>query len=112
MAGHSLGGNSASRQHRFGPPFRTTLTITGPDGVNITTQNASYMYQNGLGTLFLSSRENAILQIMGAQNFDPLSLCLTAPAFFLLTLLAFGGGFPSGVFMPTIMCGSPSDRVR
>ena len=34
-----------------------------------------------------------------------MTLALSALAFFFLTLLAFGAGFPSGVFMPTIMIG-------
>eukprot|EP01052_Picozoa_sp_SAG31_P026519 SAG31_NODE_2408_length_5758_cov_10.495847_4_plen_597_part_00 len=98
---------------RYGPQFDTHINDTkkwlfGRQSVTYNIQhrhNATLLYQNALGTLFLSSRENGILQIMGAQEFDPLTLALSAVSFFGLTLLAFGAGFPSGVFMPTIMIG-------
>jgi chloride channel 7 len=89
---------------------RTTRTddsvIQWDPKVDLHKRRECHVYQNVLATLLVGGRENSILQMMGAaNNFDPLSLFITAVAYFGLTLLAFGGGFPAGVFMPTIMIG-------
>jgi H+/Cl- antiporter ClcA len=69
------------------------------------TTTATFQY-NGVATVFFTSRENALLQMIESpQDFSYYSLLLIGVVTFCLTLLSFGAAIPAGVFMPTIMMG-------
>eukprot|EP01052_Picozoa_sp_SAG31_P005803 SAG31_NODE_260_length_18915_cov_3.432823_6_plen_959_part_00 len=62
---------------------------------------------NDVATIFLTSRENAILQLIEhPHNFSYFSLLSMTISFFVLMLLSFGAPFPAGIFMPTIAIGT------
>ena len=64
-------------------------------------------YYNDLASIFLTSRENGILSLIEApHNFSFTSLLLMGISFFSLMLLAFGAGYPAGIFMPTVVIGT------
>eukprot|EP01047_Picozoa_sp_COSAG01_P020019 COSAG01_NODE_1131_length_11572_cov_84.273337_7_plen_411_part_00 len=62
---------------------------------------------NDMASIFLSSRENAILSLIEhPHNFSFTSLTLMGLSFFFLMLLAFGAAYPAGIFMPTVVIGT------
>jgi len=68
--------------------------------------DTSVRYYNDMATIFLTTRENSILQIIEAPHrFTYTSLFIITVTFFFLTLISFGASFPAGVFMPTIIMG-------
>eukprot|EP01050_Picozoa_sp_SAG11_P013007 SAG11_NODE_1489_length_4814_cov_2.132131_2_plen_491_part_00 len=62
---------------------------------------------NDVATIFLTSRENAVLQLIEhPTHFSYFSLLSMTVSFFGLMVLSFGAAFPAGIFMPTILIGT------
>jgi chloride channel 7 len=64
-------------------------------------------FYNDIATVFLTSRENSVLQLIEhPHDFSYGSLLTMTVSFFVLMLLSFGAAFPAGIFMPTIVIGT------
>ncbi|KAK7811130.1 hypothetical protein U0070_016070 [Myodes glareolus] len=67
---------------------------------------------NDMATLFFNSQESAILQLFHQDGtFSPITLALFFTLYFLLACWTFGTSVPSGLFVPSLLCGAAFGRL-
>uniref|UniRef100_E9Q741 Chloride channel, voltage-sensitive 6 n=1 Tax=Mus musculus TaxID=10090 RepID=E9Q741_MOUSE len=67
---------------------------------------------NDMATLFFNSQESAILQLFHQDGtFSPVTLALFFILYFLLACWTFGTSVPSGLFVPSLLCGAAFGRL-
>ncbi|OBS75495.1 hypothetical protein A6R68_14022 [Neotoma lepida] len=67
---------------------------------------------NDMATLFFNSQESAILQLFHQDGtFSPITLALFFILYFLLACWTFGTSVPSGLFVPSLLCGAAFGRL-
>ena len=67
---------------------------------------------NDMATLFFNSQESAILQLFHQDGtFSPVTLALFFILYFLLACWTFGTSVPSGLFVPSLLCGASIGRL-
>lgn len=89
------------------------LQVTSED-VNSSTKtffcpNETY---NDMATLFFNPQESAILQLFHQDStFSPVTLALFFALYFLLACWTYGISVPSGLFVPSLLCGAAFGRL-
>ncbi|GAB1602251.1 chloride transport protein 6-like [Argonauta hians] len=69
-------------------------------------------YYNDMATLFFNPQEIAIKQLFHQQgNFSPSTLAIFFLFFFLLSCWTYGVCVPSGLFVPSLLCGAAYGRL-
>lgn len=67
---------------------------------------------NDMATLFFNSQESAILQLFHQDGtFSPVTLALFFTLYFLMACWTFGTSVPSGLFVPSLLCGAAFGRL-
>ncbi|XP_029433686.1 chloride transport protein 6 isoform X2 [Rhinatrema bivittatum] len=67
---------------------------------------------NDMATLFFNTQESAILQLFHQEGtFSPITLSLFFGLYFLLSCWTFGVSVPSGLFVPSLLCGAAFGRL-
>uniref|UniRef100_A0A3Q3M3B4 Chloride channel protein n=1 Tax=Mastacembelus armatus TaxID=205130 RepID=A0A3Q3M3B4_9TELE len=92
----------------------TTVTVTGSEDINSTVRqffctNKSY---NDMATLFFNPQEAAIHQLFHQDGtFSPVTLSIFFVLYFLLACWTYGVSVPSGLFVPSLLCGAAFGRL-
>ncbi|XP_068184079.1 H(+)/Cl(-) exchange transporter 6 isoform X2 [Antennarius striatus] len=95
------------------PSFNSTV-LSDREDINSTIRqffcsNSTY---NDMATLFFNPQEAAIHQLFHQQGtFSPVSLLLFQLLYFLLAFWTYGVGVPSGLFVPSLLCGAAFGRL-
>ncbi|XP_070466889.1 H(+)/Cl(-) exchange transporter 6 isoform X1 [Equus przewalskii] len=67
---------------------------------------------NDMATLFFNPQESAILQLFHQDGtFSPITLALFFVLYFLLACWTYGISVPSGLFVPSLLCGAAFGRL-
>ncbi|XP_078001800.1 H(+)/Cl(-) exchange transporter 6 isoform X3 [Phascolarctos cinereus] len=67
---------------------------------------------NDMATLFFNPQESAILQLFHQDGtFSPVTLALFFILYFLLSCWTYGMSVPSGLFVPSLLCGAAFGRL-
>ncbi|XP_025780740.1 chloride transport protein 6 [Puma concolor] len=67
---------------------------------------------NDMATLFFNPQESAILQLFHQDGtFSPVTLALFFALYFLLACWTYGTSVPSGLFVPSLLCGAAFGRL-
>uniref|UniRef100_H9GEA8 Chloride voltage-gated channel 6 n=1 Tax=Anolis carolinensis TaxID=28377 RepID=H9GEA8_ANOCA len=67
---------------------------------------------NDMATLFFNPQESAILQLFHQEGtFSPVTLSLFFLLYFLLSCWTYGISVPSGLFVPSLLCGAAFGRL-
>lgn len=67
---------------------------------------------NDMATLFFNAQESAILQLFHQDGtFSPITLALFFILYFLLACWTYGVSVPSGLFVPSLLCGAAYGRL-
>ncbi|XP_054369111.1 H(+)/Cl(-) exchange transporter 6 isoform X6 [Mirounga angustirostris] len=67
---------------------------------------------NDMATLFFNPQESAILQLFHQDStFSPVTLALFFALYFLLACWTYGISVPSGLFVPSLLCGAAFGRL-
>ncbi|XP_070812041.1 H(+)/Cl(-) exchange transporter 6 [Pituophis catenifer annectens] len=67
---------------------------------------------NDMATLFFNPQESAILQLFHQEGtFSPVTLSLFFLLYFLLSCWTYGISVPSGLFVPSLLCGASYGRL-
>ncbi|XP_030041964.1 H(+)/Cl(-) exchange transporter 6 isoform X1 [Microcaecilia unicolor] len=67
---------------------------------------------NDMATLFFNTQESAILQLFHQDGtFSPITLSLFFGLYFLLSCWTYGVSVPSGLFVPSLLCGAAFGRL-
>ncbi|XP_044524610.1 chloride transport protein 6 [Gracilinanus agilis] len=67
---------------------------------------------NDMATLFFNPQESAILQLFHQDGtFSPITLALFFVLYFLLSCWTYGMSVPSGLFVPSLLCGAAFGRL-
>lgn len=97
-----------------GPTTHNSTLESGGVDVNSTIRqffcpNHSY---NDMATLFFNPQETAIHQLFHQDaTFSPVTLCLFFLLYFLLACWTYGVSVPSGLFVPSLLCGASMGRL-
>ncbi|KAJ8016497.1 hypothetical protein DPEC_G00007840 [Dallia pectoralis] len=92
----------------------TTLVSLNEDNINSTIrqffcQNKTY---NDMATLFFNPQEVAINQLFHQDGtFSPVTLTVFFVLYFLLACWTYGVSVPSGLFVPSLLCGAAFGRL-
>lgn len=103
MSSSSQGGNKT-----------LVFQVSSSEEVNATIRtffcaNGSY---NDMATLFFNPQESAILQLFHQDGtFSPITLSLFFGLYFLLSCWTYGISVPSGLFVPSLLCGAAFGRL-
>ncbi|XP_078498334.1 H(+)/Cl(-) exchange transporter 6 [Lissotriton helveticus] len=103
MSSSSQGGNNT-----------LAFQVSSSEEVNATIRtffcaNGSY---NDMATLFFNPQESAILQLFHQDaTFSPITLSLFFGLYFLLSCWTYGISVPSGLFVPSLLCGAAFGRL-
>ncbi|XP_068602750.1 H(+)/Cl(-) exchange transporter 6 [Brachionichthys hirsutus] len=95
-------------------PFSSNSTTVGGEDVNSTVRqffcsNNSY---NDMATLFFNPQEAAIHQLFHQHGtFSPVTLSVFVLLYFLLACWTYGASVPSGLFVPSLLCGAAFGRL-
>uniref|UniRef100_A0AAY4BJH4 Chloride channel protein n=1 Tax=Denticeps clupeoides TaxID=299321 RepID=A0AAY4BJH4_9TELE len=99
------------------PTSNTTLSLVGNrsvDEVNSTIrqffcENKTY---NDMATLFFNPQEAAIYQLFHQDaSFSPVTLSIFFVLYFFLACWTYGVSVPSGLFVPSLLCGASMGRL-
>ncbi|XP_072012538.1 H(+)/Cl(-) exchange transporter 6 [Engystomops pustulosus] len=91
-----------------------TMQVSSSDEVNSSIKtffcpNNTY---NDMATLFFNPQESAILQLFHQDGtFSPVTLSFFCCMYFLLSCWTFGMSVPSGLFVPSLLCGAAFGRL-
>ncbi|XP_018426778.1 PREDICTED: chloride transport protein 6 [Nanorana parkeri] len=67
---------------------------------------------NDMATLFFNPQESAILQLFHQEGtFSPITLSFFCSIYFLLSCWTYGISVPSGLFVPSLLCGAAFGRL-
>ncbi|XP_053547441.1 H(+)/Cl(-) exchange transporter 6 [Bombina bombina] len=67
---------------------------------------------NDMATLFFNPQESAILQLFHQDGtFSPVTLCFFCCMYFFLSCWTYGISVPSGLFVPSLLCGASFGRL-
>ncbi|PIO16351.1 hypothetical protein AB205_0009200, partial [Aquarana catesbeiana] len=67
---------------------------------------------NDMATLFFNPQESAILQLFHQEGtFSPITLSFFCSMYFLLSCWTYGISVPSGLFVPSLLCGAAFGRL-
>ncbi|XP_072569613.1 H(+)/Cl(-) exchange transporter 6 isoform X1 [Paramormyrops kingsleyae] len=92
----------------------TTTLVSGNEDVNSTVKqffcpNKTY---NDMATLFFNPQEVAINQLFHQDGtFSPVTLTIFFVLYFLLACWTYGVSVPSGLFVPSLLCGAAFGRL-
>ncbi|XP_034029023.1 chloride transport protein 6 [Thalassophryne amazonica] len=92
----------------------SNTTHTGSEGINSTIRqffcnNKTY---NDMATLFFNPQEAAIYQLFHQDGtFSPVTLSVFFLLYFLLACWTYGTSIPSGLFVPSLLCGAAFGRL-
>uniref|UniRef100_A0A8C9SYR3 Chloride channel protein n=1 Tax=Scleropages formosus TaxID=113540 RepID=A0A8C9SYR3_SCLFO len=92
----------------------TQVTVSGNEMVNSTIKqffcpNKTY---NDMATLFFNPQEVAINQLFHQDGtFSPVTLTIFFTLYFLLACWTYGVSVPSGLFVPSLLCGAAFGRL-
>ncbi|XP_008316728.1 chloride transport protein 6 isoform X1 [Cynoglossus semilaevis] len=94
-------------------PANQNATVSGED-INSTIRQffCSNKTYNDMATLFFNPQEAAIRQLLHQDGtFSPLTLLLFFVFYFLLACWTYGVSIPSGLFVPSLLCGAAFGRL-
>ncbi|CAB1329620.1 unnamed protein product, partial [Coregonus sp. 'balchen'] len=87
----------------------TALTSSTPPSASSFCPNKTY---NDMATLFFNSQEVAIHQLFHQDGtFSPVTLTVFFVLYFLLSCWTYGVSVPSGLFVPSLLCGAAFGRL-
>ncbi|KAG9481891.1 hypothetical protein GDO78_010885 [Eleutherodactylus coqui] len=92
----------------------TAIQVSSSDEVNSSIKtffcpNNTY---NDMATLFFNPQESAILQLFHQDGtFSPVTLSFFCCVYFLLSCWTYGMSVPSGLFVPSLLCGAAFGRL-
>ncbi|XP_074537639.1 H(+)/Cl(-) exchange transporter 6 [Halichoeres trimaculatus] len=95
-------------------PHTHNSTVSGSEDINSTIRqffctNKTY---NDMATLFFNPQEAAIHQLFHQDGtFSPVTLSLFFLLYFLLACWTYGVSVPSGLFVPSLLCGAALGRL-
>ncbi|XP_035512312.1 chloride transport protein 6 isoform X2 [Morone saxatilis] len=95
-------------------PTTHNTTLSGSEDINSTIRqffctNKTY---NDMATLFFNPQEAAIHQLFHQDGtFSPLTLAVFFLLYFLLACWTYGVSVPSGLFVPSLLCGAAFGRL-
>nr|XP_019962938.1 PREDICTED: chloride transport protein 6 [Paralichthys olivaceus] len=96
------------------PPTSHNITLSGSEDINSTIRqffctNKTY---NDMATLFFNPQEAAIHQLLHQDGtFSPVTLSVFFVLYFLLACWTYGVSVPSGLFVPSLLCGAAFGRL-
>ncbi|XP_035015897.1 H(+)/Cl(-) exchange transporter 6 isoform X2 [Hippoglossus stenolepis] len=100
--------------HDLPPPTSHNTTLSGSEDINSTIRqffctNKTY---NDMATLFFNPQEAAIHQLLHQDGtFSPVTLSVFFVLYFLLACWTYGVSVPSGLFVPSLLCGAAFGRL-
>ncbi|XP_060930215.1 H(+)/Cl(-) exchange transporter 6 [Limanda limanda] len=100
--------------HDLPPPKSQNTTLSGSEDINSTIRqffcpNKTY---NDMATLFFNPQEAAIHQLLHQDGtFSPMTLSVFFVLYFLLACWTYGVSVPSGLFVPSLLCGAAFGRL-
>ncbi|KAI4877443.1 hypothetical protein NFI96_010434 [Prochilodus magdalenae] len=92
----------------------TTAAVSANEDVNSTIRQffCSNKTYNDMATLFFNPQETAIHQLFHQDaTFSPVTLTLFFVLYFLLSCWTYGVSVPSGLFVPSLLCGASLGRL-
>ncbi|XP_045912072.1 chloride transport protein 6 [Micropterus dolomieu] len=95
-------------------PTAHNTTLSGSEDINSTVRqffctNKTY---NDMATLFFNPQEAAIHQLFHQEGtFSPVTLSVFFLLYFLLACWTYGVSLPSGLFVPSLLCGAAFGRL-
>ncbi|XP_077949293.1 H(+)/Cl(-) exchange transporter 6 isoform X2 [Gasterosteus aculeatus] len=98
----------------FSSPAAHNTTLSGGEDINSTIRqffctNETY---NDMATLFFNPQEAAIHQLFHQEGtFSPVTLSVFFLLYFLLACWTYGVSVPSGLFVPSLLCGAAFGRL-
>ncbi|XP_047427612.1 H(+)/Cl(-) exchange transporter 6 [Mugil cephalus] len=95
-------------------PTTHNITLSGSEDINSTIRQyfCSNKTYNDMATLFFNPQEAAILQLFHQDGtFSPVTLSVFFLLYFLLACWTYGVSVPSGLFVPSLLCGAAFGRL-
>ncbi|XP_038132653.1 chloride transport protein 6 [Cyprinodon tularosa] len=95
-------------------PTPSNSTLSGGDDINSTIRQffCSNQTYNDMATLFFNPQEAAIHQLFHQDGtFSPATLSIFFLLYFLLACWTYGVSVPSGLFVPSLLCGAAFGRL-
>ncbi|KAI3357339.1 hypothetical protein L3Q82_015484 [Scortum barcoo] len=95
-------------------PTTHNATLSGSEDINSTIRQffCSNKTYNDMATLFFNPQEAAIHQLFHQDGtFSPVTLSIFFLLYFLLACWTYGVSLPSGLFVPSLLCGAAFGRL-
>nr|XP_060615153.1 H(+)/Cl(-) exchange transporter 6 [Anolis sagrei ordinatus] len=94
----------------------TSLSLQGSSSEEVNSSIKTFFCPNDtyndMATLFFNPQESAILQLFHQEGtFSPVTLALFFLLYFLLSCWTYGISVPSGLFVPSLLCGAAFGRL-
>ncbi|XP_032631294.1 H(+)/Cl(-) exchange transporter 6 isoform X4 [Chelonoidis abingdonii] len=98
------------------PSGNSTLSFQGSSSEDVNSSIKTFFCPNetynDMATLFFNPQESAVLQLFHQDGtFSPVTLSLFFLLYFLLSCWTYGSSVPSGLFVPSLLCGAAFGRL-